>query len=92
MSVTKKNLFESPVPPSDLEKRRKSLTPMPNFVKLLRNNSLYLRGETRMKDRIPDRVFKEIFPKRLQKHQVYPSTYKEIKKMILSGKLKKGID
>ena len=43
-----------------------------------------------MKDKIPDQVFKEIFPRKLQKHQVYPTTYKEIKKMILSGKLKKG--
>jgi DNA-binding GntR family transcriptional regulator len=43
-----------------------------------------------MKDRIPDQVFKEIFPRRLQKHQVIPNTYNQLKKMILSGKLKKG--
>ena len=43
-----------------------------------------------MKDRIPDQVFKEIFPRRLKKHQVIPNTYNQLKKMILSGKLKKG--
>ena len=43
-----------------------------------------------MKDRIPDEVLKDIFSRRLKKHQVYPSTYKELKKMIVSGKLKKG--
>jgi DNA-binding GntR family transcriptional regulator len=43
-----------------------------------------------MKDRIPDQVFREIFPRRLQKHQVIPNTYNQLKKMILSGKLKKG--
>ena len=43
-----------------------------------------------MKDKIPDQVIKEIFPRRLQKHQVIPNTYDRLKKMILSGKLKKG--
>jgi DNA-binding GntR family transcriptional regulator len=43
-----------------------------------------------MKDRIPDQVFREIFPRKLQKHQVIPNTYNQLKKMILSGKLKKG--
>jgi DNA-binding GntR family transcriptional regulator len=43
-----------------------------------------------MKDRISDEVFGEIFPRRLKKHQVTPNTYNQLKKMILSGKLKKG--
>ena len=43
-----------------------------------------------MKDKISDQVIKEIFPRRLQKHQVITSTYDRLKKMILSGKLKKG--
>jgi DNA-binding GntR family transcriptional regulator len=43
-----------------------------------------------MKDRIPNQVFREIFPRRLKKHQVIPNTYNQLKKMILSGKLKKG--
>jgi len=43
-----------------------------------------------MKNKIPDQVIREIFPRRLQKHQVIPNTYDRLKKMILSGKLKKG--
>jgi len=43
-----------------------------------------------MKNKIPDQVIKEIFPRRLQKHQVIPNTYDRLKKMIVSGKLKKG--
>ena len=43
-----------------------------------------------MKNKIPDQIIREIFPRRLQKHQVIPNTYDRLKKMILSGKLKKG--
>jgi DNA-binding GntR family transcriptional regulator len=43
-----------------------------------------------MKNKIPDQVIREIFPRRLQKHQVIPNTYDRLKKMIVSGKLKKG--
>jgi DNA-binding GntR family transcriptional regulator len=43
-----------------------------------------------MKDKIADQVIREIFPRRLQKHQVIPNTYGQLKKMIVSGKLKKG--
>jgi DNA-binding GntR family transcriptional regulator len=42
------------------------------------------------RDRIPDEVLKEIFPKKLNRHEVSEKVYSQLKKMILSGKLKKG--
>ena len=43
-----------------------------------------------MKNRIPDEVLKEIFPKRLKRPGAPEDLYIHLKKMILSGKLKKG--
>jgi GntR family transcriptional regulator, rspAB operon transcriptional repressor len=43
-----------------------------------------------MKDKIPDDVIKEIFPKRLKRRDVNGEVYNKLKKMILSGKLKRG--
>jgi len=40
--------------------------------------------------RIPDKVLKEIFPKKLSRFQSSDEVYTQLKKMILSGKLKKG--
>lgn len=42
------------------------------------------------KDRIPDELLKEIFPKKLVKGLSADQIYSHFKKMILSGKLKKG--
>jgi DNA-binding GntR family transcriptional regulator len=42
------------------------------------------------RDRIPDEVFKEIFPKKLSRFQPSDEVYTQLRKMILSGKLKKG--
>ena len=42
------------------------------------------------KDRIPDKVLKEIFPKKLSRSQPSDEVYAQLRKMILSGKLKKG--
>ena len=42
------------------------------------------------RDRIPDKVLKEIFPKKLNRHQVSEMVYSRLKQKILSGKLKKG--
>jgi len=47
------------------------------------------RDET-MKDKIPNKVLKEIFPKKVKKLQISQKIYDQLKKMILSGKLKKG--
>jgi len=44
----------------------------------------------RSKDRIPDEVLKEIFPKKLKGGGVPEELYARLKKMILLGKLKKG--
>jgi len=40
--------------------------------------------------RISDEVVKEIFPKRLNRHQESEKVYSQLKQMILSKKLKKG--
>jgi len=43
-----------------------------------------------MKAKISEEVLKEIFPRKLKRPQVSERVYRELKKMILSGKLKKG--
>ncbi len=43
-----------------------------------------------MDDKVPDEVVKEIFPRRVRKQLVSEAVYGELRKMILSGKLKKG--
>jgi hypothetical protein len=42
------------------------------------------------KERIPDKILKEIFPQKLKKRGASEDLYTYLKKMILSGKLKKG--
>jgi len=42
------------------------------------------------KDRIPDELLKEIFPRKLNERKAPEELYTHLKKMILSGKLKKG--
>ena len=42
------------------------------------------------KDRIPDEVLREIFPEKLKVRETPEELYTLLKKMILSGKLKKG--
>ena len=42
------------------------------------------------KHRIPDKVLKEIFPKKLKRSLASERAYNRLKQMILSGKLKKG--
>jgi len=42
------------------------------------------------RDRIPDKILKEIFPRKLSRYQFPDRAYTQLKKMILSGKLKKG--
>ena len=41
-------------------------------------------------DRIPDELLKEIFPKKLAKKVSTEQIYSHLKKMIISGRLKKG--
>ncbi len=42
------------------------------------------------RDRIPDEVLEEIFPKKLKRYGASEKVYSRLKKMILTGKLKKG--
>ena len=44
----------------------------------------------RFGDGIPNKVLKEIFPKKLRGGEASEELYTHLKKMILSGKLKKG--
>jgi DNA-binding GntR family transcriptional regulator len=44
----------------------------------------------KMEHKIPDDVLKEIFPGRLERRYLDGNVYNELKKMILSGKLKRG--
>jgi DNA-binding GntR family transcriptional regulator len=43
-----------------------------------------------MKNKIPDQVLSDIFPKRVRKAKLSEEVYEQLKKMILSGKFKKG--
>jgi len=43
-----------------------------------------------MKNVIREEVLKEIFPRKVKRRQMSQEIYGEIRKMILSGKLKKG--
>jgi DNA-binding GntR family transcriptional regulator len=40
--------------------------------------------------KIPEKVLKEIFPRKLERYEASGGVYSQLKKMILSGKLKKG--
>jgi len=42
------------------------------------------------RDRIPDEVLEEIFPKKLKRYGTSERVYSQLKEMILRGKLKKG--
>ena len=42
------------------------------------------------KNKIPDEVLKKIFPRKLNRCRASETVYTQLKKMILSGKLKKG--
>ena len=42
------------------------------------------------RDRIPDEVLKEIFPRKLNRCRASEWVYTQLKQMILAGKLKKG--
>jgi DNA-binding GntR family transcriptional regulator len=49
-----------------------------------------VQDHIRARDRIPDEVLKEIFPKKLKRYGASEKVYSQLKKMILRGKLKKG--
>jgi DNA-binding GntR family transcriptional regulator len=43
-----------------------------------------------MKNKIPDQVLSEIFPKKVKRAKLSEEVYDQLKKMILTGKFKKG--
>jgi DNA-binding GntR family transcriptional regulator len=43
-----------------------------------------------MKSKIPDQVLNDIFPKRVKRSKLSDEVYDQLKKMILTGKFKKG--
>jgi DNA-binding GntR family transcriptional regulator len=43
-----------------------------------------------MKQKVPEEVLKEIFQRRIKRRDLNGEVYNKLKKMILSGKLKKG--
>ena len=45
---------------------------------------------SKMNDRVSNEVLKEIFPKKLSRFQSSEQVYVQLKRMILSGKFKKG--
>jgi len=48
------------------------------------------KKELRMKNTMPDSVMSEIFPKKMKRYILRGEVYDQLKKMILSGKFKKG--
>jgi DNA-binding GntR family transcriptional regulator len=43
-----------------------------------------------MKNKIPNQVINEIFPKKVRRSKLSEEVYEQLKKMILSGKFEKG--
>jgi DNA-binding GntR family transcriptional regulator len=43
-----------------------------------------------MKNKIPDQILSDIFPKKVKRAKLSEEVYEQLKKMILSGKFKKG--
>jgi DNA-binding GntR family transcriptional regulator len=43
-----------------------------------------------MKNKIPDTIIDEIFPRKVKRSMLSEEVYDQLKKMILSGKFKKG--
>jgi hypothetical protein len=58
--------------------------------KPIRTVKAKMEGIKESRDRIPVHILKEIFPKKLDGRKAPEELYTRLKKMILSGKLKKG--
>jgi DNA-binding GntR family transcriptional regulator len=43
-----------------------------------------------MENRVPDSIISEIFPRKVKRSILREEVYEQLKKMILSGKIKKG--
>jgi len=59
-------------------------------VKPIKTVKAKAEGMKKSRNRIPDEVLKEIFPQKIERSPGSERVYNLLKKMILSGKLKKG--
>jgi DNA-binding GntR family transcriptional regulator len=59
-------------------------------VKPINTLKVQVEKMKKFKDRIPDEVLKEIFPKKLKRSLASELVYTQLKEMVLSGRLKKG--
>lgn len=50
----------------------------------------FLKGGEAMKNKIPEEIISEIFPKKVKRLKLSEEVYERLKKMILTGKLEKG--
>jgi hypothetical protein len=59
-------------------------------VKPIKPVKVKAEGMKKSRNRIPDEVLKEIFPTKLKRSLASERVYVQLKKMIVSGKLKRG--
>ena len=59
-------------------------------MKPIKTVKVKAEGMKKSRNRIPDEVLKEIFPKKLKRSLGSERIYSQLKQMILSGKLRKG--
>ena len=59
-------------------------------VKPVKTVKVKAEGMKKSKNRIPNEVLKEIFPRKIKRSLASERVYNQLKQMILSGKLKKG--
>jgi len=59
-------------------------------VKPIKTVKVKVGGMKTSRNRIPDEVLKEIFPQKIKRSLGSERVYNQLKRMILSGKLKKG--
>jgi DNA-binding GntR family transcriptional regulator len=55
-----------------------------------RNSNQSQTRDLRMENRVPDSIISEIFPRKVKRSILREEVYEQLKKMILSGKIKKG--
>jgi len=59
-------------------------------VKPIKTVKVKAEGMKKSRNRIPDEVLKEIFPRKIKRSLGSERVYAQLKKMILSGRLKRG--
>ena len=69
----------------DRRMKKKEREHIPSYFRGIR-----IRREVRMKNVVPEEILKEIFRRKLKRRDLSSQVYNKLKKMILSGTLKKG--